>query len=132
MRYVAFIHRDRNYGVSFPDFPGCVSVGDSISEAVRPGSEALALHVEGMLRSIDDIHTDPSLADWRRGADLAWIPLLLDRGSQHLPRPRPARSHRRGSEAAADDPLGVSGDGGVSRDRSHLNAVPRLVRSRFR
>ncbi len=90
MRYVAFIHRDRNYGVSFPDFPGCVSVGDSISEAVRPGSEALALHVEGMLRdgetippprSIDDIHADPSLADWRRGADLAWIPLLLDRGS---------------------------------------------------
>jgi len=26
---MAFIHRDRNYGVSFPDFPGCVSVGEA-------------------------------------------------------------------------------------------------------
>ncbi len=28
MRHVSFIHRDgAGYGVSFPDFPGCVSVG---------------------------------------------------------------------------------------------------------
>ena len=30
MRYVSFIHRDDDtgYGISFPDFPGCVSVID--------------------------------------------------------------------------------------------------------
>jgi len=48
MRYVSFIHRtDASYGVSFPDFPGCVSVGDTVDEAVRLGREALAFHVEG-------------------------------------------------------------------------------------
>ena len=43
MRYVSFIHRDEaGYGVSFPDFPGCVSVGNTVDDAVRQGSEALA------------------------------------------------------------------------------------------
>ena len=91
MRYVSFIHRDEaGFGVSFPEFPGCVSVGDTIDDAVRHGSEALAFHVEGLVadgetipspRSIDAIKADPELADWRRDADLVLIPLLLDRGS---------------------------------------------------
>ena len=35
MLYVAFIHRDETpgFGISFPDFPGCVSDGDTIDEA---------------------------------------------------------------------------------------------------
>ena len=91
MRYVSFIHHDEaGYGVSFPDFPGCVSVGDTVDDAVLHGSEALAFHVEGLLedgeaipapRSIDAIKADPDLAEWRRGADFVLIPLLLDRGS---------------------------------------------------
>ena len=91
MRYVSFIHRDdAGYGISFPDFPGCVSVGDSVNDAVHRGCEALAFHVEGLLddggripppRSIDSIKDDPELADWREGADFVLIPLLLDRGS---------------------------------------------------
>ena len=91
MRYVSFIHRDdTGYGVSFPDFPGCVSVGDSVDDAVRHGGEALAFHVEGLVddrepipppRSIDAIKADPELTDWRHGADIVLIPLLLDRGS---------------------------------------------------
>ena len=91
MRYVSFIHRDEaGFGVSFPDFPGCVSVGDTVDEAVHHGSEALAFHIEGLLdagevipepRSIDAIKMDPEFADWRREADLILIPLLLDRGS---------------------------------------------------
>ena len=91
MRYVSFIHREQaGYGVSFPDFPGCVSVGDTVDDAVRHGSEALAFHVDGLVddgeaipspRSIDAIKADPELSDWRRGADLVLIPLPLDRGS---------------------------------------------------
>lgn len=91
MRYVSFIHRDEaGYGVSFPDFPGCVSVGDTVDDAVRHGSEALAFHVEGLVedgeaipapRTIDAIKGDPELTDWHREADLVLIPLLLDRGS---------------------------------------------------
>ncbi len=91
MRYVSFIHQeDATCGISFPDFPGCVSVGDTVDEAVRHGGEALALHVEGLVgagesipppRPIAAIKADPDLADWRRGADFVLIPLLLDRGS---------------------------------------------------
>ncbi|MDD9980992.1 MAG: type II toxin-antitoxin system HicB family antitoxin [Gammaproteobacteria bacterium] len=52
--------------------------------------EALAFHVEGLSdegepipppRSIEAIKADPEIADWRRGADIVPIPLLLDRGS---------------------------------------------------
>ncbi len=91
MRYVSFIHQDEaGYGISFPDFPGCVSVGDSMDDVIRHGCEALAFHVAGMAedgdnipqpRTIDAIKEDPELEEWRRGADLALIPLLVDRGS---------------------------------------------------
>ena len=92
MRYVSFIHRDAGsgYGISFPDFPGCVSLGDTVDEAIRNGCEALAFHVEGLCddgdavpspRSIEAIKDDPELAEWRRGADIVLVPLLLDRGS---------------------------------------------------
>ena len=92
MRYVSFIHRDRDsgYGISFPDFPGCVSVGDTVDDAVHHGCEALAFHVEGLSddgepvpppRTIEAIKADPELAAWRRGADIVLVPLLLDRGS---------------------------------------------------
>ena len=91
MHYVSFIHRDiAGYGVSFPDFPGCVVVGETLDEAVRQGCEALAFHVEGLTedgapiptpRSIDAIKNDPELADWRNGADIVLIPLLRNLGS---------------------------------------------------
>ena len=75
MRYESFIHRDEaGYGVSFPDFPGCVSVGDTVDDAIRHGIEALAFHVEGLAEdgeaipepsAIDAIKADPGLTDWR-------------------------------------------------------------------
>ena len=89
MLYAFFIHRDNNgFGVSFSDFPGCVSVGDTVDDAVRRGGEALAFHVEGLRsdretipepRSIDAVKSDPDLAEWRRGADFVLIPLLRNR-----------------------------------------------------
>lgn len=49
-QYIALIHRDAesDYGVSFPDLPGCVSAGASLDEARAMAEEALALHLEGM------------------------------------------------------------------------------------
>ena len=90
MRYVAFIHCDEEagFGISFPDFPGCISVGESREDAIRRGTEALAFHVDGMVeddepippsRSIQAIKADPNLADWRIGADFALVSIALDR-----------------------------------------------------
>ncbi len=48
--YIALIHKDgdSDYGVSFPDLPGCISAGADLDEARSMAAEALALHVEGM------------------------------------------------------------------------------------
>ena len=44
-----------SWGIFFPDFPGCVSAGDSSDEAMALGAEALAFHVEGMQEDGDVI-----------------------------------------------------------------------------
>ena len=50
MRFVAFIHTDDagGFGISFPDFPGCVSDGDTVEDALTRGEAALAFHVAGL------------------------------------------------------------------------------------
>ena len=49
--YIALIHKDANsdYGISFPDFPGCITAGASLDEARAMAAEALAFHIEGMI-----------------------------------------------------------------------------------
>ena len=92
MRYIAFIHKepDSIYGVSFPDFPGCISAGDSLDEALQSASEALQGHVQMMEadgdavpspRSLDEITNDNSLADERESAVISVVPLIRERGS---------------------------------------------------
>ncbi|MEZ5835809.1 MAG: type II toxin-antitoxin system HicB family antitoxin [Geminicoccaceae bacterium] len=48
--YRAFLHRgdDGAFGVVFPEFPGCVTCGDTASAALEAAAEAIALHVEDM------------------------------------------------------------------------------------
>jgi predicted RNase H-like HicB family nuclease len=41
---------DDGYDVVFPDFPGCVSSGESRESAEEAAGEALSIHVEEMLR----------------------------------------------------------------------------------
>ena len=92
MRYIAFIHKedDSVYGVSFPDFPGCISAGDTLDEAVANASEALQGHVQMMeadgdevpaARSLEEIMRDPAIAEERDNAILSAIPLIRDLGS---------------------------------------------------
>lgn len=49
-QYIAIIHKDADsdFGVSFPDLPGCVSAGADLDEAQAMAAEALALHLEGL------------------------------------------------------------------------------------
>lgn len=46
--YIAIIHKDADsdYGVSFPDFPGCITAGDTLDEAKAMAQEALEGHVQ--------------------------------------------------------------------------------------
>ncbi len=68
--YIAVVHKDArsDYGVSFPDFPGCFTAGHDLNEARAFAGEALALHIEGMAAdglpipepsSLDAVMSDP-------------------------------------------------------------------------
>ena len=86
MEYIAYLHKDRksDFGVSFPDFPGCVTAGKTLDEARRMAAEALALHIEGMAQdgepipepsTIDDVAEDPAM----RGAVAFLVNVGLDK-----------------------------------------------------
>lgn len=57
MEYIAYLHKDfdSDFGVSFPDFPGCVTAGKTLDEARQLAPEALGLHIEGMIEDGDEI-----------------------------------------------------------------------------
>ena len=72
--YIAVIHKDPNsdFGVSFPDFPGCITAGSTIDEAKDMAHDALNLHIKGMLEDgekipgpskLEDIMEDPEYSD---------------------------------------------------------------------
>ena len=72
--YIAVVHKDPNsdFGVSFPDFPGCITAGGTIDEAKDMASDALILHIKGMLEdgekisapsTLEAIIADPDFSD---------------------------------------------------------------------
>jgi predicted RNase H-like HicB family nuclease len=92
-RYVALLHRDRRggYGVSFPDFPGCISAGEDWITAVDAAAQALRLHTEGLIadgaaipvpRSPEALRRDRAFAEDFEDAVVTLVPLLPARGRQ--------------------------------------------------
>ncbi len=84
--YVALVRKEpgSDYGVSFPDFPGCVTAGRTLEEAYAMAEEALAGHVELLLEDNDELPppSSPEAIARRRdtkGALLALVPLGLPR-----------------------------------------------------
>jgi predicted RNase H-like HicB family nuclease len=72
MEYIAYLHKDKgsDYGVSFPDFPGCVTAGRTLEEARELAVEALTLHMAGMIEdgealpepsTLDQLASDPAM-----------------------------------------------------------------------
>ena len=49
--FIALLRKDTgsDFGVEFPDFPGCITAGSNLDEAKDMAIEALTLHIEGML-----------------------------------------------------------------------------------
>jgi predicted RNase H-like HicB family nuclease len=72
MEYIAYLHKEKasDFGVSFPDFPGCVTAGRTLEEARTMAVEALTLHMAGMLEdgeplpepsTLDQLSDDPAM-----------------------------------------------------------------------
>ena len=55
--YIALIYKDADsdFGVSFPDFPGCITAGSTLEEARRMAEEALRGHIRLMVEDGDAI-----------------------------------------------------------------------------
>jgi len=91
---IGLVHEEGGtYGISFPDFPGCVSAGASIDEAVERGRATLAFHVEGMvedgdripsIRTLKDLRRDRSFRADAKGAVVVAVPLELPGKSVRL------------------------------------------------
>lgn len=79
--YIALLRKEKgsDYGVEFPDFPGCATAGRTLEAARRAAREALELHLEGMAAEELPVPEPSSLdaifaSDWEtRGA----IPFLV-------------------------------------------------------
>ena len=61
--YIALINKSEknnaDYGVMFPDFPGCVFGGKSVDEALKNAKEGLAFHIE-VLVDAEEVLPKPS------------------------------------------------------------------------
>ena len=90
--YISIIHKDQDsdFGVSFPDFPGCISAASTIDEAKDMAQEALSLHIKGMIEDgesipppsrLEDIMADPLYSD-----AVAFLVVTI-----HYPKPRTVR-----------------------------------------
>ena len=72
--YIAIVHKEAksDFGISFPDFPGCITAGKNIDEAKDMAQEALTLHFQGMLEDgeqlpapsrLEEIMSEPDYAN---------------------------------------------------------------------
>lgn len=80
MFYIGLIHKghDTDYGISFPDFPGCISAGESFEEAMVMGKEALGFHVEAMNDHGYTIPKPSTLLDIEANKNGFWAEDLAD------------------------------------------------------
>src|SRR6266849_918935 len=89
-RYIALIHKDTDscYGVSFPDWPGVITAGDTIDEAIQQAAEVLTFAAEDWEsrdgskaipkpRTIDELRADPRFCDDAVDAVIAAVPFRV-------------------------------------------------------
>lgn len=80
INYLAIIYKDESccYGLHFPDLLGCIAVGETLSEVLQKGEEALESYLVNETHlphpsSIRELLMDIS-EDIAAGALLIWLP----------------------------------------------------------
>ncbi len=83
--YIAYLHQEKgtDIGVSFPDFPGCITAGETLQDAMKMASEALEFHIEGMREEGLEIPAPSSLDQLvddnaREGAVVALVSVTVE------------------------------------------------------
>lgn len=78
-KYIAVVEKenDKQFGVFFPDFMGCVSVGKNLEEAEEMAHEALQFHIDGMLKDGEDLPKAKTLDEIKKKYKKAKIFLVI-------------------------------------------------------
>ncbi len=84
-KYIAVMDQEKDgFGIVFPDFPGCVTTGKNMNDALRRAREALELHLQAMVKDGDRIPEESDLekvSEWVAECEgkthLAWIGVNL-------------------------------------------------------
>ena len=65
MKYLVIYEKGpKSYGAYIPDLPGCVAVGDSLSEVKRLIRSACEMHLEAMRKDGDPIPEPSTQSDY--------------------------------------------------------------------
>jgi len=88
--YIALIHKDADSccGVSFPDWPGVITVGNTIDEALQQAAEVLTFAAEDWEdsggvkgipkpRAVNELRADPEFCDDAVDAVIAAVPFRV-------------------------------------------------------
>jgi predicted RNase H-like HicB family nuclease len=72
MDCIAYLHKDRksDFGVSLPDFPGCITAGRTLEEARCTAVEALSFPTAGMIEDDERIPNPSTIDDVARDSAL--------------------------------------------------------------
>ena len=65
------------YGVTFPDFPGCISAGDTAQVALVNAHEALAGHVALMVQNSDPLPRPTAVEDVTADPDVTMVAVTV-------------------------------------------------------
>lgn len=128
--YIAVVHKEANtdFGVSFPDFPGCITAGQTIDDAKELAQEALTFHIKGMLEDGDPLPEPSKLEEIMTDADYAdAIAYLVVSVSDA--KPRTIRVNITVSEATLKQIDAVAKKRGMSRSSFFVHAAQHAIHS---
>jgi predicted RNase H-like HicB family nuclease len=64
-RFLIIIEKgDRNYSAYVPDLPGCIATGSTLEEVKANMSQALKMHIQGMIEDHEPIPVSETLAEY--------------------------------------------------------------------
>jgi predicted RNase H-like HicB family nuclease len=111
--YIALLRKepDSDYGVSFPDFPGCITAGSTLEEARLMAKEALEAHIAFMAEDGDRIPEPGTLDKLLTPEDARdAIPFLVDVARPDEPAERVNVTFRRSVLGAIDRAAAARGE----------------------
>jgi len=125
--YIALLRKEEgsSYGVDFPDFPGCITGGESLDVAYKEAPEALQFHIKGMLEDGEEIPEPTSLEDIMADPDNEdTVPFLVQ-----VPGAKTKRINITVSEVILKDIDAYARKHGMSRSAFLANAALQVMKA---